>query len=184
MRRHRHSLGYSLVEVVIATTIFIVAVAGVYGLYCASITALLAGDYSAVSSVNLLQRLDQLRRTGWANATSASYISSLLGTPIPATGKNIPLIVTEQVTVSSIALPQASPAATPAPSPLPSPTATPAPFTVTRSGSTVRVSPSPAPSMASQSAVNVTVSLTWKDNANRQHTREMSTVLSNAALSR
>lgn len=180
--RYRAAGAFSLLEVMFAATCFVISIVGIFAVYSSSLQVLRTTDQNAICSRNLLQRADQIRRTSWANATNPVYLSStnILGKQIDATAKNLPSIVDEYVAVSAAALPYASPIA----SPTPTPSATPIAFKVTRSGSTVTVSPSPASSMYSQNAVQITVGIDWLDQSGRKHNREISTIVSNAGITK
>jgi len=177
--------GFSLLDVTLSAAILAFGLAGIYDLFLFGVHTLRTADDSAIANKNLLQRLDQVQRTpAWPSVTSPSYMSTLLATPITTTTQNLSGLTQESITLSAVALPYASPT----PSSTPSPTSTPAPFTVTRScgasGTTVVISPASAPSLAAAAAVNITLNIQWQDRAGRSHTRELSTILSNAGITR
>ncbi|MEI6561858.1 MAG: hypothetical protein WCO68_07220 [Verrucomicrobiota bacterium] len=173
--------GFSLIDVALASAILAFGLAGIYDLFLFGVHTLRAADDSAIANKNLVQRLDQVQRTPvWTNVTSPSYLGTLLATPITATTQNLSGLTQESITLSAVALPYASPT----PSSTPSPTPTPAPFTVTRSGNTVVISPASAPSLAAAAAVTIKLNIQWQDRSGRSHTRELSTILSNAGTTR
>jgi len=174
--------GFSLLDVVFGVSILAVGLAGIYSLFFFGISTLRTADNNAFANKNLAQRLAQIQRTpGWGNVTSPSYISALFSSSVTATTQNLTGITQESVTISAAAIPYASPV----PSSTPTPT-TYTSFTVTRTiaASGGSVSSSSSSSLSGASAVKVNLNIQWNDQAGRSHTRELSTILSNAGITR
>jgi len=168
---------FSILEVMIAAGILVVAVSGLYALYSASLAELNAASHAAVVQANLQTRLDSLKNLGWADVTDTSVISTLLASPITSTKANLPSIDSETISAYPIAIPAISGSSLAA-------SGTSAYFTVTRTGSatatpTITGSTIDVSGSATNAPlqINYHVSMLWTTGG-RQHTREISGIIS------
>lgn len=186
MHRSRHfSSGFSLVDLLISAGILVFSFAGLYSFYLYGLVTLRTADNSTVANKHLAQRMNQVQRiAGWDQATSPDNLKTVFSAPITSTEQNLPGFSQESITLKTATIPYASPV------PASPPTSTPTPinFTLTRkvatSGTTLTVNPTPAGSFSSTAAVTVILEIQWTDTSGHPHARQLSTILSNAGVTR
>jgi len=125
-----------------------------------------------------VQRLDQIRGYGWSYLAVPSNIANLLTTPIDATVAALPELTSEQITVTPLISGTLS---MPAGASTPPAIVTTGSFSVTRNGTATPVITGSAGTMKDQLTVKVVAGMTWKDPSG-QHSREMSAIISPAAM--
>jgi hypothetical protein len=169
----------SLVEVVIAAGVLIVALAANYGVLANSRMIVSAGNEAAVAQQNTMTRIDQLRQGGWGTVTDPAALATLLAVPLPTTASSVSL-TREVITVSDISIP-ALPAANAQTGPLATTTANGTVlFTVTRTGTAAAISnPSTVnvDAIRDRRSLNIRVRTDWTSRG-RPLQREISTVIS------
>lgn len=167
--------GTTLLEVAMAGSILVLALASLYALCGTTLREAKSGDSAAIGEQNSIARIDQMRNLTWNNTTSPSSIATLL--TIPTSADNASSISREVISIYPAAVPQTSPLPTPTPTPSPTPGSTPF-FSVTKIGTaTPVISPSAPSSVLSEKLIRVEVTTEWVTSATT-HQRQLSTLIS------
>lgn len=167
--------GTTLLEVAMAGSLLVLALASLYALCGTTLREAKSGDSAAIGEQNSIARIDQMRNLTWNNTTSPSSIATLLTTPTSA--DNASSISREVISIYPAAVPQTSPLPTPTPTPSPTPGSTPF-FSVTKIGTaTPVISPSAPSSILSEKLIRVEVTTEWVTSATT-HQRQLSTLIS------
>jgi prepilin-type N-terminal cleavage/methylation domain-containing protein len=161
--------GFTLAEVMLATSILAVGFAGLWAALGQCLSISRAHMETIAATECLTQRVEQARAAGWSAVLTASGISAQVLNLPAANAAALPNLQ-EQVTVAPY------PPLTPAPTPI----------VVTRSASgtvTVVSQPPSGFDLRATLAVRVDFSLTYRDHQNaRQHTRQESTIIALGGL--
>ena len=171
--------GATLIEVLVAATVLITALAANYGVLANSRIIVSAGNDAAVAQQNTMTRIDQMRQLGWSKVTNPVEIATLLAIRPASTTGNLAL-TREVITVSRINIP-ALPTTNAQTVPLATTTANgPVLFTVTRAGTAAAVS-NPATvvvaTIQGERSLNIRARTEWTSRG-RTLEREISTVIS------
>ena len=164
---------FTLVEVMVAMTLILFALAGIYTMQAQSLQIVQSGHDSSTASQVLQQRLEQLRLNSYDTVAKASGLTALMtGTAGATQSESVMTAVKnfqESVKISRYARPGVSPA--PAPSN----------FTVIRSANSA-TSSGVATDLTAESQVKAQFVVTWTDRTG-SHRREFSTVFSRGGVS-
>jgi hypothetical protein len=167
--------GTTLLEVAIAGSLLLLALASLYTLCGTTLKEAKSGDSAAIGEQNSIARIDQMRNLTWNNTTRPSSIATLLTTP--TSSDNASTISREVISIYPAAVPQTSPLPTPSPSPSPTPGSTPF-FSVTKIGTaTPVISPSAPSSILGEKLIRVEVTTEWVTSG-ATHQRQLSTLIS------
>ena len=167
--------GTTLLEVAMAGSILVLALASLYALCGTTLREAKSGDSAVIGEQNSIARIDQMRNLTWNNTTSPSSIATLL--TIPTSADNASSISREVISIYPAAVPQTSPLPTPTPTPSPTPGSTPF-FSVTKIGTaTPVISPSAPSSVLSEKLIRIEVTTEWVTSATT-HQRQLSTLIS------
>ena len=102
LKSTRAQAGITLFEVLLASTVLVIAVTALYALYGQSLRALKYANESAAANLYLRMQMDQLRNLGWTmlTGTNTTYPTSII--PDPSTDLNLkilPKVVSQTLTV-------------------------------------------------------------------------------------
>lgn len=159
--------GVSLLEVLVANAVLLIAVLSIYAMHAQSIKTLKRTNEASAAQSFLLSQLDQLRDCTWLQLTgSAALPSSILPDPTTdANLKKLPKVNKQSLTVY--------PALTASTSILTSGSY----FIISRSGTSITFPSSFPPEPYSQSALTFVINLQWTSQG-KTFTREYAQVIS------
>ena len=165
MRRLSHRAGFSFLEVMAAAGMVAIFLVGAFTANSRGLYMIRCAKETAGASKILQQRMEQLRAASWIDVTEADSVSELFASAPDARescNQN-----SEQVTIA------------------PWPTVgTPVVTKITRSTTGTTTVMTENADLVDQSAVLVTVGVTWKGAGDRTRTRETCTVIANGGLGR
>jgi hypothetical protein len=154
--------GVTIIESVIASALVVIVLGGLFVLQSEGMRRLKAQKETAVASLCLQHRLEQIRSANWTNITSAAAVRGLLNAPVP--GADVLPAHEERIKISIY------------PPPNPEPT----PISVVRNATgTVLIESAPAGTALVKSlALRVDVRESWTSGqGGRRRVRETSTVV-------
>jgi Tfp pilus assembly protein PilV len=163
--QRRASAGFTLAEVLVSMSALMVAITGIAALNSSALALTRSGKQTVSASMYLQERVEQLRSANWQQITSANYLRDSVFSSTPRNGAGISP-VTETLTLTAH----------------PDPTAT-EPLQIRKSNSAVTLVKSGS-GLANQSVAALTLQVQWVGKDGRTRSRELSTILSRAGVSR
>ncbi len=165
--------GFTLAEVLVAMSLVLFALVGIYTMQAQSLRLLQSAQDSGEASQVPQQRLEQLRVTSYDTLTTASGLAAMMTGTAGATQSERTMTAVrnfrETVKISRYALPEVSPAPTPAT------------ITVVRSGNAA-TSSGATTDLRAESQVKAQLIVSWTDRQG-SHQREFTTILSRGGTS-
>lgn len=166
----RSSAAFTLTETLIALAIGTIAIGGAMSINSQQLRLVKATRDASAASHSLQERIEQVRTVTWPEITSPTYVSQTLFSSLP---RSIAPLDDYRETITLKVWPERSPSA---PGPVLSVTKTPKSAAKILSSGT---------GIADERLVKVDVQIRWGGkNGNREHLRELSTIVSNGGISR
>jgi prepilin-type N-terminal cleavage/methylation domain-containing protein len=165
--------GFTLVEVMVAASLIILCLTGIYTMQAQGMMLLRQGRNAGATSQMLQQRVEQLRGSAYSTVTSSTGLASLMNGASATMPSELELVGVRNLTETITVFPYYRPSVTP---PVTSQS-----FTITRINR-VATGPGTATSLAAEPQVKAHLRVFWADREGN-HQREFTTVLSSGGLS-